>query len=277
MSNILPYRCYAGIDADSIAYTEQHLRRVERLRLPPGDDAAARYIRRMSECRPTRRCNLSACPSCEAARSTRFIDEVLKEARLHPADAFMSADVLFPPRDRLASPARGPRDDVREFREIVHIVTPRDRDFGSYIFFLGRYEVAVKRPASAAYLRRFPAGARSRSVVPHVHFLAVAMQGRRYMRPQELGDLLRISFPAERQVMVKGLRRTQAPEQALRSRVAYMFKKRTSDLTGRFLQDFVTSQVRTRQDAWVLRYRRDRLFPIRPTAGPTPPYRFVFY
>lgn len=132
---------------------------------------------------------------------------------------------------------------------------PNDPGAGSYLFFLGRYEVAVKRPASAAYLRRFPAGSRSRSVVPHVHFVAVVRQGGRYMRPPELGGLLRGWYPAERQVMVKGLRRTQPLAEALRSRVSYIFKKRTSDLTGRFLRDFVTTQVGTRQDAWLLRYR----------------------
>lgn len=255
MKTILPARCYAGIDADSIKHTEVHLARVLKLKVIQEDDSIQRYVRRMSECRPSRRCNLSACPSCEVARQDRMVAEVLTEVRSHPRPAILSVDVLFPPRDLLRAGDRQPRDDLKDIRRVIRTELPNSRSTRSYLYLLGRYEVAVKRPTMAAFLRNFAPGKRSRSVVPHVHFVTVAKEGGTYLTAPLLRERLKSHFPEPRQLMVRNLMPSQPTEEALAKRVCYVFKKKTSEFTGRVLLDFVHCQMLWRQDAWTLRYR----------------------
>lgn len=253
---ILPDRCYLGIDEASIRYTEEHLRRTKKLRTIRFDDTVDRYIKRISDCRPSRRCNFSACPSCEVARQIRFCAQVAEEAAAHPDHAILCGDVLLESRDGLLSPGHDPKSDVRRFRKIVKEILPsaRARDAGLYL--LGRYEIAVKRQGSTAYLAHFEPGGKSRSVVPHFHFVMIAQEQGRYLTPNDIRPRLIPHFPEPRQIMVRRLMPNQPTQEALEARVKYVFKKRTAEFSGRVLRDFVHSQVWFRQDMWTLQYKR---------------------
>lgn len=246
MSRILPDRCYAGIDEASISHTEEHLRRALRLRVPAFVDTVNRYVGRMSACRPSRRCNLSACPSCEDARQDRFCAEVIAQWTAHHGQPILSGDVLLEPRDRLQTNDHNPVKDMRLFRDVLRRAFPRAE--GSGLYLLGRYEIAVKRRGATAYLDQFAPGDRSRAVIPHFHFVLIAWEGGRYQDAAAIRARFVPCFPARRQIMIKGLTPSQPTQEAIDARVRYIFKKRTSEFTGRVLRDFIHSQVWFRQD-----------------------------
>lgn len=261
MSRILPDRCYTGIDDASIKHTEEHLRRAMRLRKIPNDDTVDRYLKRMSSCRKSRRCNLSSCPSCEIARQDRFSAEVIAEAMTHPRSALLCGDVLLEPRERLCAHEFNPKADLRRFRELIRTAFKPVHGTNDGLYLLGRYEVAVKRKGENAFLEHYAPGARSRSVVPHFHFVMIARENGKYVTPADIRARLVRHFPAPRQIMLRHLMPSQSTEQALDARVRYIFKKRTVEFNGRVLRDFVRTQVWFRQDMWTLRYRFGDLVP----------------
>jgi hypothetical protein len=268
MPRILPDRCYFGIDEDSIKHTEEHLRRTMRLRQTRFDDTVDRYIKRLSDCRRSRRCNLSACPSCEIARQDRHCSEVLALVAAHPKDAVVCGDVLLEPRDHLQSQGHHPKTDVQRFRKVVRDTMQTASGPQDGMFLLGRYEIAVKRRDANAFLENYAPGDRSRSVIPHFHFVLIARESGQYLNTEEVRRRLVPFFPAPRQMMIRRLMPSQTKREALEARVSYIFKKRTVDFSGRVLRDFVHAQVWFRQDMWTLKYSRGTMTKPTEVQGP---------
>jgi hypothetical protein len=78
------------------------------------------------------------------------------------------------------------------------------------------------------FLRTTPLGDRSRSVVPHFHFVLIARESGLYLNTEEVRRRLVPFFPAPRQMMIRRLMPSQTKQEALEARVSYIFKKRTS-------------------------------------------------
>lgn len=254
---ILPDRCYALAEPKQIIWTEQHLERVKCLRLFPDERILAdKYTQRMIACRNNRRCNLLACPRCSMLRPASLVPEVLSELAKHRGVPIVSLDALLLPRDHLVTDSFSPLKDMREVRKIIKETLP-GKNPCSYLWMLGRYEVAVKRRDESGYTQEFnPDGKKTRSVVPHFHCLLIAHEGGRYLNPRDFRVRLEPAFVGSRRLHFRSLDRRQTVQEAISARLHYIFKARTSEFAGRALKDFILAQVTQRQDTWFLKYQR---------------------
>jgi hypothetical protein len=189
-------------------------------------------------------------------RPASLVPEVMSELARHRRIPVVSMDALLLPRDHLVTDRCSPMKDMREVRRIIKGVLPGNRP-SSYLWMLGRYEVAVKRRDESVYAREFHTdGKKTRAVVPHLHCIMIAHEDGRYLQPQDLRARLEPAFDGSRRLHFRSLDPRQSTQEAVSARVHYIFKARTTELTGRVLKEFILAQVSHRQDAWILRYQR---------------------
>lgn len=189
-------------------------------------------------------------------RPASLVPEVMSELAKHRRVPVVSMDALLLPRDHLLTDSSSPMKDMRAVRRIIKDALPGNRP-SSYLWMLGRYEVAVKRRDESVYAQEFnPDGKKTRAVVPHFHCILIAHEGGRYLRREDVRKRLKEPFTGSRRLHFRDLDPCQTVQEAVTARVSYIFKSRTTEFTGRVLKDFMVAQVTHRQDTWFLKYQR---------------------